>query len=79
MVIFVLLRRIGKSNGLFFRPDMLRINRQGVGNLNYAPCYLCALLPETSCEEFNCFLDRRMLVDKKFGFMKQYVKEQIAQ
>lgn len=48
---------------------------QGVGNLNYAACYSCALLPETSCEEFNCFLDRRMLVDKKFGFMKQYLIE----
>jgi len=48
---------------------------QGVGNLNFAACYSCALLPETSCEEFNCFLDRRMLVDKKFGFMKQYIKD----
>ncbi|MFH1005124.1 MAG: DUF1998 domain-containing protein [Bacteroidota bacterium] len=48
---------------------------QGVGNLNFAACYSCALLPETSCEEFNCFLDRRMLVDKKFGFMKQYIDE----
>ncbi len=46
---------------------------QGVGNLNYAACYSCALLPETSCEEFNCFLDRRMLIDKTFGFMKQYL------
>jgi len=48
---------------------------QGVGNLNFAACYSCSLLPETSCEEFNCFLDRRMLIDKKFGFLKQYVIE----
>lgn len=48
---------------------------QGVGNLNYAACYSCALLPETSCEEFNCFLDRRILIDKKFGFMKLYINE----
>jgi hypothetical protein len=48
---------------------------QGVGNLNFAACYSCALLPETSCEEFNCFLDRRMLIDNKFGFLKKYIKE----
>jgi len=48
---------------------------QGVGNLNYAACYSCALLPETSCEEFNCFLDRRMLIDKNFGFLKNYIKD----
>lgn len=43
---------------------------QGVGGLNFAACYSCALLPETSCEEFNCFLDRRLLVDNDFGFFK---------
>jgi hypothetical protein len=41
---------------------------QGIANLNLAACYSCALLPETSCEEFNSLLDRAMLVDKKFGF-----------
>ena len=25
-------------------------------------CHACALVPETSCEESNCFLDRGMLV-----------------
>jgi hypothetical protein len=43
---------------------------QGVANLNLAACYSCALLPEPSCEEFNLFLDRRLLVDQKFGFWK---------
>ena len=41
---------------------------QGVGNLNLSACYSCTLLPETSCEHFNCYLDRRLLVDKNYGF-----------
>lgn len=44
---------------------------QGIGGLNMAACYSCTLLPETSCEEFNSFLDRAFLVDKEFGFFKQ--------
>jgi len=41
---------------------------QGVGNLNLSACYSCSLLPETSCELFNCFLDRRLLIDEHYGF-----------
>lgn len=44
------------------------LNGQGVGGTNLAACYSCALLPETSCEEFNRFLDRKELIDKDFGF-----------
>ena len=32
--------------------------KQGYKNLNYASCHDCTLLPETSCERFNVFLDR---------------------
>jgi hypothetical protein len=46
------------------------IDGQGVGGLNMAACYSCSLLPETSCEEFNCFLDRALLIDTKNGFFK---------
>jgi hypothetical protein len=41
---------------------------QGIGGMNLAACYSCSLLPETSCEEFNSFLDRALLIDKDFGF-----------
>ena len=36
----------------------------GQGNfaMNLAACHTCLLLPETSCEEFNSFLDRAMLI-----------------
>lgn len=43
---------------------------QGTAGLNLAACYSCALLPETSCEEFNSFLDRWLVIDEKSGFMK---------
>ena len=44
---------------------------QGIGGLNLAACYSCALLPETSCEEFNSFLDRAILTDNIFGFLNK--------
>ncbi len=36
--------------------------KQGYKNLNYSACHDCTLLPETSCEIFNCFLDRASIV-----------------
>ena len=35
---------------------------QGRDMLNLAACYSCCLVPETSCEEFNVFLDRGTIV-----------------
>ncbi len=47
---------------------------QGPDSCNLAACHSCALLPETSCEEFNRFLDRSMVVDgpdsQDLGFFK---------
>ena len=44
----------------------------GAESLNLAACHACALLPETSCEEMNMFLDRALLVgtpdDAPIGF-----------
>lgn len=34
---------------------------QGTDGLNIASCHCCALMPETSCEQFNRFLDRQMV------------------
>ncbi len=44
---------------------------QGVGNLNLSACFSCSLLPETSCELFNSFLDRRLLIDDEYGYFKR--------
>jgi hypothetical protein len=35
---------------------------QGPCSCNLAACHNCALLPETSCESFNSFLDRGLLI-----------------
>jgi hypothetical protein len=43
-------------------PVCIESEAQGVESLNLAACHSCALLPETSCEELNTFLDRAMLV-----------------
>lgn len=45
---------------------------QGVNGQNLAACYSCALLPETSCEQFNSYLDRAVLIDDEFGFFNFY-------
>lgn len=37
---------------------------QGTDSLNYAACYACALLPETSCEFRNVLLDRAALIGR---------------
>ena len=34
---------------------------------NGSACFGCMLLPETSCENFNKLLDRKILVDESFG------------
>lgn len=46
---------------------------QGPDSCNLAACHSCALLPETSCEEFNRFLDRSMVVDGPEGSGLGYV------
>ncbi|NGF76543.1 DUF1998 domain-containing protein [Fluviicola sp. SGL-29] len=51
-------------------PICYHTHGQGVANLNLSACFSCTLLPETSCEEFNCYLDRRILVDKDYGYFK---------
>ena len=38
--------------------------------LNYAACFSCCMISETSCEYRNMGLDRRALVDSEFGFFK---------
>lgn len=46
---------------------------QGFMSLNYAACYACTLLPETSCEFYNVLLDRCSVCgtpgNEEFGFM----------
>lgn len=53
-------------------------NGQGRDSLNLAACYSCALIPETSCENFNTFLDRGVVVGTmqrpEIGFFAKQLK-----
>jgi hypothetical protein len=53
-------------------PPCMESEASGVDSLNLAACYACVLLPETSCETNNTFLDRAMLIgttdDPAIGF-----------
>lgn len=43
-------------------PPCMESEATGTDNLNLAACYACVLLPETSCENNNSFLDRAVLI-----------------
>ena len=53
-------------------PLCVESHGQGIDSLNRAACHACCLLPETSCEEGNRFLDRVALIgrpdDRTLGF-----------
>lgn len=50
---------------------------QGPDSCNLAACHGCGLLPETSCEEFNRFLDRGLVIgtfdDPALGYFSNYL------
>lgn len=48
---------------------------EGDDNPNYAACFSCAMISETSCEERNIGLDRKALVDEEFGFFKDLISQ----
>lgn len=41
--------------------------------LNRAACFSCSMVSETSCEQRNLGLERRVLVDPKFGYFKELI------
>ena len=53
-------------------PVCSELRDQGWRKVNHAACQACVLLPETSCETFNCGLDRALVVgtpsDRGLGF-----------
>lgn len=61
--------------------DPVCISSEGQGRdaLNLAACHACVLLPETSCEEFNVFLDRGVVVgtfeNQEMGFYSNWLAE----
>ena len=41
---------------------------QGIAQLNLAACHSCTLLPEISCELFNLFLDRQLVINSEIAY-----------
>ena len=41
--------------------------------LNFAACFSCCMVSETSCEHFNMGLDRKALVDENLGYFKEII------
>jgi hypothetical protein len=56
-------------------PLCIQSQGQGMDALNLAACHACTLLPETSCEKRNCYLDRAALIgtleDNSIGFFSE--------
>ena len=52
-------------------------NGQGRDSLNLSACHSCTLVPETSCEEFNVFLDRGVVLgtfeERNIGFYSEQI------
>ena len=62
----------GETSGALLIPCVSRDLRLRPNRQNLASCHSCLLAPETSCEDFNRYLDRAMLVgtpeDRSIGF-----------
>ena len=54
--------------------DMARASAPLYTRINASACYGCVLLPETSCENVNRLLDRRLLFDKEFGYFRDWAE-----
>lgn len=75
----IILRAVEKARWCSSDPLCISANSgQGFLGLNLAACYSCTLLPETSCEKMNKFLDRAALVgtlqDPSSGLFSSGVK-----
>jgi hypothetical protein len=42
----------------------------GLASLNLASCFSCSIVSETACEERNLGLDRRVALDREFGYFR---------
>lgn len=73
----VIARALGNAQWCSADPVCMELGAsggQGPDSCNLAACHNCALVPETSCEEFNRFLDRGLVVGTleapELGFFK---------
>lgn len=71
----IILSALQRAQDCSSDPVCFHSEGQGVNNLNLAACHTCCLLPETSCEQFNVFLDRQLLVNTDYGYFKETLKQ----
>lgn len=68
----VIRRALDKARWCSYDPVCISSLGQGPQNTNRAACHGCCLIPETSCESGNRFLDRAMVIgtpeNSDFGF-----------
>ena len=64
---------LNRAKNCSLDPICYESDGQGIAQLNLAACHSCTLLPETSCEHGNLFLDRKLVVDEEFGYFKNLI------
>ena len=73
----VLINTLEKAKWCSNDPLGLESLGQGMNSLNLAACHACTLLPETSCELRNCYLDRGFVIglrdNPSLGFFHQII------
>lgn len=75
----VIRRAITEAKWCTADPVCIDSDGQGMFGANLAACHNCVLLPETSCEERNMFLDRGLMVgtieNSDLGFFNQFIPQ----
>ncbi|MER6626094.1 DUF1998 domain-containing protein, partial [Streptomyces sp. NPDC000931] len=74
-LIRLLVSSVADAQWCSFDPVCGESRGQGSGGLSLAACHACCLTPETSCVAGNRLLDRRLVVDSEFGFLRHVVRE----
>ncbi|HAY3502271.1 TPA: DUF1998 domain-containing protein [Elizabethkingia anophelis] len=55
-------------------PICIESEGQGVGQLNLGACHSCTLTPEITCELSNLYLDRKLIIDKNYGYFNSVIE-----
>jgi hypothetical protein len=71
----LLVSAVADAQWCSFDPVCRESRGQGAGGLSLAACHACCLTPETSCVASNRLLDRRLVLDADFGFLRHLVRE----
>ena len=61
---------VDKAKWCSLDPICIESKGQGPDGCNLAACHNCALVSETCCENGNRLLDRSLLIDQEYGFLK---------